>query len=44
MTQNLMLQTQQLTKTFKDTQAVRGISLHIPKGKVYGLLGPNGYY
>ena len=42
MTQNLMLQTQQLTKTFKDTQAVRGISLHIPKGKVYGLLGPNG--
>jgi len=31
-----------LTKTFGDKKAVRGISLDIKQGEIYGFLGPNG--
>ncbi len=31
-----------LTKRFGGTQAVRGVSLSIPRGSIYGVLGPNG--
>ncbi len=31
-----------LTKTFGDKKAVRGISFDIKKGEIYGFLGPNG--
>lgn len=37
-----MIETKNLTKSYADFTAVSGISLHIPKGSVYGFLGPNG--
>lgn len=33
---------QELQKHFGSTHAVDGISLSIPKGEIYGLIGPNG--
>ena len=37
-----MIETQNLSKSYSGFRAVDGISLHIPKGAVYGFLGPNG--
>ncbi len=37
-----MIETRQLTRSFKDTRAVDGLSLQVPAGSVYGFLGPNG--
>ncbi len=37
-----MLRLQNLKKYYATQKAVDGVSLHIPKGTVYGLLGPNG--
>ncbi len=37
-----IIETQDLTKTYGDFTAVSHVSLHIPKGAVYGFLGPNG--
>ena len=37
-----IITTKQLTKKYKDFVAVNDISLHIPKGSIYGFLGPNG--
>ena len=31
-----------LTKHFGDRVVVNNISLQVPKGKIYGFLGPNG--
>ena len=31
-----------ITKSFGAAQAVRGVSLAVPKGMIYGVLGPNG--
>ncbi|HEY3176251.1 MAG TPA: ATP-binding cassette domain-containing protein [Candidatus Polarisedimenticolia bacterium] len=31
-----------VSKSFGDKQAVRGLSLEVPRGAVFGLLGPNG--
>lgn len=31
-----------LTKTYKHFKALNGLSLHIPKGTIYGLVGKNG--
>lgn len=40
---DIILQTDQLTKRFsKRILAVDGLDLQIPKGQVFGLLGPNG--
>jgi ABC-type multidrug transport system ATPase subunit len=40
---DFILQTEQLTKRFsKRILAVDGLDLEIPKGQVFGLLGPNG--
>ena len=38
----MMLQTTELCKSFKNQKAVKKVSLNIEKGKIYGLLGPNG--
>ncbi|HJW91027.1 MAG TPA: ABC transporter ATP-binding protein [Anaerolineales bacterium] len=37
-----MIQTENLTKRFKDLLAVEGLTLEIPEGEVFGFLGPNG--
>jgi ABC-2 type transport system ATP-binding protein len=36
------IETNGLTKTFGDQNAVNGISLAVPRGSVFGFLGPNG--
>ena len=37
-----MLELQNITKTFGNFKALDDLSMHIPKGAVYGLVGPNG--
>lgn len=37
-----MLEAIQLTKSFKNSQAVKGVNLYLEKGETVGLLGPNG--
>ena len=37
-----MLNMQNVTKTFGDFTALKDLSMHVPKGAVYGLVGPNG--
>ena len=37
-----IIETKNLTKSYADFTAVSDVSLHIPKGAVYGFLGPNG--
>lgn len=36
-----MIETKNLTKTYKEFIAVDHVSLHIKKGSIYGFLGPN---
>ena len=37
-----MLEMKNVTKFFGTFQALDNLSLHVPKGCVYGLVGPNG--
>src|SRR5262245_61681692 len=37
-----IIQTDSLTRDFKSTRAVDGLTIDIPKGIVFGFLGPNG--
>ena len=37
-----MLNMEKVTKTFGDFTALSELSMHVPKGAVYGLVGPNG--
>ena len=37
-----MIDIQNLRKGYEGTQALDGLSLHVPRGAVYGLVGPNG--
>ncbi len=37
-----MIQIKDLTKTYRDLTAVRGLNLSIEKGDVFGFIGPNG--
>jgi len=37
-----MLELENITKTFGSVKALDGLSMHVPKGAVYGLVGPNG--
>ena len=39
---NYAIQTEQLTKKYGAQYAVENISIHVPKRKIYGLLGRNG--
>lgn len=37
-----VLQTQDLTKTYKHFTALKGLTMHVPKGAIYGFVGKNG--
>ena len=37
-----IIRTQELKKSFGDFEALRGISLEVPAGSIYGFVGPNG--
>ena len=37
-----IIRTQDLSKNFGDFEALRGISLSVPTGSIYGFVGPNG--
>ena len=39
---NAVIETRNLTKTYGSVRALDGLSLSIPRGGVYGVLGPNG--
>jgi ABC-2 type transport system ATP-binding protein len=39
---NYAIQTQGLTKSFGSHNAVDAIDLHVPRGSIFGFLGPNG--
>lgn len=38
----LMIEARDLRRSFKDNEAVRGISFSVRRGEIFGLLGPNG--
>lgn len=40
--ESTVLEVQSLSKSFKDTMAVRNISFSLQRGEVFGFLGPNG--
>jgi ABC-2 type transport system ATP-binding protein len=42
MTTDLVIRTEGLTRDFKTTRAVDGLSIDVPRGAVFGFLGPNG--
>ncbi|WP_440896665.1 ABC transporter ATP-binding protein [Amphibacillus sp. Q70] len=37
-----LLQTNQLTKSFKGKEIISEVTMHVKKGEIYGFLGPNG--
>ena len=37
-----MIEVRELRKSFDGFEALRGLNIHVPKGAVYGLVGPNG--
>ena len=39
---NYIVTTNNITKQYKDTAALNNVSIHIPKGAIYGLVGNNG--
>src|SRR5262245_5635910 len=38
----IVIETQDLQKSFGDTRAVDGIDLRVERGEIFGFLGPNG--
>jgi len=42
MTETVAISAQDLTKSFGSRAAVRGLSITVPSGVIYGFLGPNG--
>jgi len=39
---SLILETRDLAKTYGQFQAVKGMSLQVEQGAIYGFVGPNG--
>ena len=37
-----MIRIQNLSKGYEGAQALKDLTLHVPRGAVYGLVGPNG--
>ena len=42
MTDALVIETSGLRKHYGDTEAVRGLTLQVPAGSIFGFLGPSG--
>jgi ABC-2 type transport system ATP-binding protein len=42
MNESLAIQTQGLTKSYGQVQALRGVDLDVRRGEIFGFLGPNG--
>jgi ABC-2 type transport system ATP-binding protein len=42
MKEEIIISVKDLTKKYKDFEAVKGISFEVKKGEVFGILGPNG--
>jgi len=40
--ENLVIETSGLTKTYKDVKALSSLNLKVPKNSIFGFLGPNG--
>ena len=38
---NYILQTNSLTKKYKNFQALNGLTMNVPKGSIYGFVGKN---
>ncbi|MBN2882254.1 MAG: ATP-binding cassette domain-containing protein, partial [Clostridia bacterium] len=38
----MIIQSKELTKSYKEVKALQGLDLSIERGIIYGLLGPNG--
>jgi ABC-2 type transport system ATP-binding protein len=41
-TNDTIIRTEGVAKTFGEVQALKGVDLQVPRGTVFGLLGPNG--
>lgn len=41
-TNNLVIETHNLSKAFGDVQALHGVDLRVPRHSIFGFLGPNG--
>ncbi len=39
----MILSVEEVSKSFTNHQALDRVSLEVPRGSVYGLLGPNGH-
>lgn len=39
---DFILETNELSKKYKNFQALNGLSMHVPKGAIYGFVGKNG--
>jgi ABC-2 type transport system ATP-binding protein len=39
---SLVIETQNLSKTYKETQALKGLNLTVKQNSIFGFLGPNG--
>jgi ABC-2 type transport system ATP-binding protein len=37
-----VIDTRELTKTYKEVNALQGLNLQVPRNSIYGFLGPNG--
>ncbi|HBD87213.1 MAG TPA: ABC transporter, partial [Clostridiales bacterium] len=37
-----MIKVKDIVKTFDEFRALDGLSLEVPEGSIYGLVGPNG--
>lgn len=42
MNNNLIIETNNLTKTFYGKKVIKGCNMHVEKGTIYGFLGVNG--
>lgn len=42
MNNNLIIETNNLTKTFYGKEVIKGCNMHVEKGTIYGFLGVNG--